>query len=94
MEFDYTFHWLATAIAKSQTNPIAERCPEFSPSCRDECAFTRTFSSRFECMPEQKIRKLQTGGSNFGANDPFGTNFDSSMCLRRFSDRCLCRATI
>lgn len=81
-KFDFTYNWLGEQrFPTTQTNPVQYQLPEYTPSFAVMNAqITRTFSSVFE---------MYLGGENLGdykqenaivsANNPFGTNFDSSM---------------
>ena len=81
-KFDYTYHWIGKQqLPNTSTNPVQDRLPNYSPSFSlMNAQITRTFSSRFE---------MYAGAENFGnytqqkpilgADNPFGTNFDSSI---------------
>ncbi len=81
-KFDYTFNWIGKQqLPNTSTNPIQDRLSSYSPDFSlMNAQVTRTFSSRFE---------MYVGAENFGnykqqkpilgANNPFGTSFDSSI---------------
>ncbi len=81
-KFDYTFNWIGKQqLPNTATNFIENQLPNYSPSYSlMNAQITRTFSSVFE---------MYIGGENMGnysqkkvilgANNPFGTNFDSSI---------------
>ena len=81
-KFDYTFNWLGKqALPNTETNPIADQLPKFSPSFSVmNVQVTRTFSSTFEMyVGGENIGNYRQDKAILGSDDPFGTNFDTSI---------------
>ena len=81
-KFDYTFNWIGKQqLPNTATNPIEDRLPDFSPSVVVMNAqVTRTFSSRFEMyVGAENFGNYQQDKAILGVDDPFGTNFDTSI---------------
>ncbi|TBX69584.1 TonB-dependent receptor [Flavobacterium silvisoli] len=81
-KFDYTFNWLGKQqLPYTASNPAQDRFADFSPSFAVMNAqITRTFSSTFEVyIGGENIGNYRQDKAILGANDPFGSNFDTSM---------------
>jgi len=81
-KFDFTYNWLGKQqLPNTATNPEADRLPEFSPAFAVMNAqITRTFSSTFEVyVGGENIGNYKQDKAIIGADNPFGTNFDSSI---------------
>ena len=81
-KFDYTFNWLGKQqLPNTRTNPIADQFPEFSPSfVVMNVQVTKTFSSTFEMyLGGENIGNYRQGKAILGSENPFGTNFDTSI---------------
>ncbi len=81
-KFDYTLNWIGQQqLPNTASNPIGERLPEFSPSfVVMNTQVTRTFSSTFEMYAgAENFGNYKQDKAILGANDPFGTSFDSSI---------------
>ncbi|MCF6130936.1 TonB-dependent receptor plug domain-containing protein [Flavobacterium wongokense] len=81
-KFDYTVNWLGKQqLPNTRTNAAADRFPEFSPSFAVMNAqITRTFSSTFEMyVGGENIGNYRQDKAILGADNPFGTNFDTSI---------------
>ena len=82
-KFDVTYNWLGEQrFPTTQGNPIQYQLPEYAPSFAVMNAqITRTFSSTFEVyVGGENIGNYKQGSNAIvGADNPFGTYFDSSM---------------
>jgi outer membrane receptor for ferrienterochelin and colicins len=81
-KFDYTFNWIGKQqLPITTTNPVADRLPDFSPSYSlFNAQVTRTFSSVFEMyIGGENMGNYKQKTPILGAENPFGTNFDSSI---------------
>ena len=81
-KFDYTLNWLGKQqLPTTASNPIGDRLPEFSPSFSVmNTQITRTFSSTFEMyIGGENIGNYRQEKAILGADNPFGTNFDTSI---------------
>jgi outer membrane receptor for ferrienterochelin and colicins len=81
-KFDYTVNWLGKQqLPYTGSNPSADQLPEFSPSFTVMNAqITRTFSSTLEMyIGGENIGNYRQSKAILGSNDPFGTNFDTSI---------------
>ncbi|WP_309641948.1 TonB-dependent receptor plug domain-containing protein [Flavobacterium sp.] len=81
-KFDYTFNWLGKqALPNTQTNPIDDQLPKFSPAFAVmNVQVTRTFSSTFEMyVGGENIGNYQQDKAILGSDNPFGPNFDTSI---------------
>ena len=81
-KFDFTLNWLGKQqLPYTGTNLPEDRMPEFSPSFSVMNAqITRTFSSTFEMyIGGENIGNYRQDKAILGANDPFGTSFDTSI---------------
>ena len=81
-KFDTTVNWLGKQqLPTTSSNPVADRLPEFSPSFSTlNFQVTRTFSSVFEMyVGGENIGNYKQDKAILGADNPFGTNFDTSI---------------
>lgn len=81
-KFDFTANWLGKQqLPYTASNPPADQMPEFSPSFTVMNAqITRTFSSTFEMyLGGENIGNYRQDRAILGADNPFGTNFDTSI---------------
>lgn len=81
-KFDYTFNWIGKQqLPNTASNPVEDRLPEFSPSVIVMNAqVTKTFSAAFEMyIGAENLGNYKQDKAILGAENPFGTNFDSSM---------------
>lgn len=80
--FDYTFNQIGQQrLPSTQTNPIAERLPEYSKSYHlMNAQITRAFSPRLEVyLGGENLTNYKQPQAILGANDPFGDYFDTSL---------------
>lgn len=81
-KFDFTYNWLGKQqLPNTQSNPPTGRLPEYSPAFSlMNAQITRTFSSTFEVyVGGENIGNYKQDKAIVGADNPFGTNFDTSM---------------
>jgi hypothetical protein len=81
-KFDFTTNWLGKQqLPNTRTNAAADQLPEFSPSFAVmNSQITRTFSSTFEVyIGGENIGNYRQDKAILGADNPFGTNFDTSI---------------
>jgi len=81
-KFDYTLNWIGQQqLPNTASNPVGDRLPNFSPSyVVMNTQVTRTFSSTFEMYAgAENLGNYKQDKAILGANDPFGTSFDSSI---------------
>ena len=81
-KFDFTWNWLGKQqLPNTTSNPTNDRLPEFSPSFSVmNTQITRTFSSTFEVyIGGENIGNYRQDKAILGANNPFGTTFDTSI---------------
>ncbi len=81
-KFDFTLNWLGKQqLPFTASNAPEDRLPEYSPSFSVMNAqITRTFSSTFEMyVGGENIGNYRQDKAILGANDPFGTSFDTSI---------------
>lgn len=81
-KFDFTLNWLGKQqLPYTASNTPQNRLPEYSPSFSVMNAqITRTFSSTFEMyLGGENIGNYRQDKAILGANDPFGTSFDTSI---------------
>ena len=81
-KFDATYNWLGKQrLPITASNPSAFRLNEFGEAFGVVNAqITRTFSSTFEIyVGGENIGNYKQNNAIVGANDPFGSYFDSSM---------------
>jgi outer membrane receptor for ferrienterochelin and colicins len=81
-KFDYTFNWIGKQqLPNTTTNSIENQLPNYSSSYSlMNAQVTRTFSSVFEMyIGGENMGNYSQKKAILGANNPFGTNFDSSI---------------
>jgi len=81
-KFDATYNWLGKQrLPITSNNPSQYQLPEFGEAFGVVNAqITRTFSSTFEMyVGGENIGNYKQNNAIVGANDPFGSYFDSSM---------------
>ncbi len=81
-KFDYTLNWLGKQrLPNTVSNPTIDRLPEYSPSfSMMNMQVTRVFSSIFEVyIGGENIGNYKQGKAVLGSDNPFGTNFDTSI---------------
>lgn len=81
-KFDYTFNWIGKQqLPNTESNPMNERLPKFSPSYSlMNAQITRTFSATFEIyLGGENIGNYTQKKVILGSNYPFDTNFDTSI---------------
>lgn len=81
-KFDFTYNWMGKQrLPNTSTNPDPYRLKEFSnPFSVMNTQITRTFSGVFEAyVGGENIGNYKQKNAILGANDPFGSYFDSSM---------------
>ncbi|MES2811936.1 MAG: TonB-dependent receptor [Bacteroidota bacterium] len=81
-KFDYTLNWIGQQqLPNTLTNTAENRLPNLSPSfVLMNAQITRTFSSTFEMYAGvENLGNYTQGKAILGADNPFGTNFDSSI---------------
>ena len=81
-KFDFTLNWLGKQqLPFTASNAPEDRLQEYSPSFSVMNAqITRTFSSTFEMyIGGENIGNYRQDKAILGANDPFGTSFDTSI---------------
>jgi outer membrane receptor for ferrienterochelin and colicins len=81
-KFDTTYNWLGKQqLPYTATNSVEDRLPNYSPSFATvNFQITRTFSSVFEMyIGGENIGNYKQEKAILGNNNPFGTNFDSSI---------------
>jgi outer membrane receptor for ferrienterochelin and colicins len=81
-KFDYTFNWIGKQqLPNTTTNSIENQLPNYSPSYSlMNTQVTRTFSSFFEMyIGGENMGNYSQKKAILGADNPFGTNFDSSL---------------
>lgn len=81
-KFDVTYNWLSEQrFASTQQNPSEFRLPKESPTVGTlNAQVTKVFSSKFEVyLGGENITNLRQDNPILGANDPFGSNFDTTF---------------
>lgn len=81
-KFDTTFNWLSEQRFSSTTsNPIQYQLPEYTPTLGTlNAQITRVFSPKFEVyLGGENITNVKQNNPILGADDPFGSNFDSTF---------------
>ncbi|WP_299337205.1 TonB-dependent siderophore receptor [uncultured Psychroserpens sp.] len=81
-KFDVTYNWLSEQrFASTQSNPIEFRLPEESPTIGTlNAQVTKVFSPKFEVyLGGENITNVRQPDPILGANDPFGSNFDTTF---------------
>jgi len=81
-KFDLTYNWLSEQrFASTSSNPVAYRLPEESPTVGTlNAQVTKVFSPKFEVyVGGENITNVRQNNPILGANDPFGSNFDTTF---------------
>ncbi|WOD44311.1 TonB-dependent receptor [Hwangdonia lutea] len=81
-KFDTTFNWLGEQRFSSTTgNPIQYQLPENTPTLGTlNAQITKVFSPKFEVyLGGENITNVKQDNPILGANDPFGSNFDTTF---------------
>ncbi len=81
-KFDFTYNWIGEQqLPNTQSNPIVDQLPEFSPAYSlMNAQITRVFSSVFEVyVGGENIGNYTQSKVIVGAANPFGASFDASM---------------
>jgi outer membrane receptor for ferrienterochelin and colicin len=81
-KFDLTYNWLSEQrFASTSSNPIEFRLPEESPTIGTlNAQVTKVFSPKFEVyVGGENITNVRQNNPILGANDPFGSNFDTTF---------------
>ena len=81
-KFDVTYNWLSEQrFASTASNPIQFRLPEESPTVGTlNAQVTKVFSPKFEVyVGGENITNVRQADPILGANDPFGSNFDTTF---------------
>lgn len=81
-KFDFTYNWLGRQrLPYTGSNPAGQRLGEYSPSFSlMNAQVTRSFSSVFEVYAGgENIGNYQQDRAILGADDPFGSYFDTSI---------------
>ncbi|HEU4497045.1 MAG TPA: TonB-dependent receptor [Flavobacterium sp.] len=81
-KFDFTYNWLGKQqLPNTASNSVTDRLLGYSPSFSlMNAQITRTFSSTFEAyVGGENIGNYRQNKAILGSDNPFGTNFDSSI---------------
>ena len=81
-KFDTTFNWLSEQrFSSTASNPIQYQLPEYTPTLGTlNAQITRVFSPKFEVyLGGENITNVKQNNPILGADDPFGSNFDSTF---------------
>jgi len=81
-KFDATFNWLGEQrFASTLNNPAQYQLPVKTPTLATlNAQVTKVFSSKFEVyLGGENITNVRQANPILGANDPFGTNFDTTF---------------
>lgn len=81
-KFDLTYNWLSEQrFASTSSNPIGLQLPEESPTVGTlNAQVTKVFSPKFEVyLGGENITNVRQDNPILGANDPFGSNFDTTF---------------
>lgn len=81
-KFDATFNWLGEQRFSSTTgNPVQYQLPEYTPTLGTlNAQITKVFSPKFEVyLGGENITNVKQDNPILGANDPFGSNFDTTF---------------
>ena len=80
--FDFTYNWMGKQrLPSTEGNPAADRLPDYSsPFSLMNAQVTRTFTSYLEVyLGGENIGNYRQDKAILGAENPFGTTFDSSI---------------
>ena len=81
-KFDLTYNWLSEQrFSSTSSNPEAFRLPDESPTVGTlNAQVTKVFSPKFEVyLGGENITNVRQSDPILGANDPFGSNFDTTF---------------
>ncbi len=81
-KFDITYNWLSEQrFASTAANPAQFRLPNESPTVGTlNAQVTKVFSPKFEVyLGGENITNVRQSDPILGANDPFGSNFDTTF---------------
>lgn len=81
-KFDATFNWLgAQRFSSTASNPMAYQLPDNTPTVGTlNAQITKVFSPKFEVyLGGENITNVRQSNPVLAANDPFGTNFDTTF---------------
>ena len=81
-KLDATYNWLGEQrFASTATNPTQYQLSEFTPTLATlNAQITKVFSPKFEVyLGGENITNVRQSNPILGANDPFGSNFDSTF---------------
>ncbi|PZD77610.1 TonB-dependent receptor [Mesonia sp. K7] len=81
-KFDVTYNWLGKQrFSSTASNPVAYQLSEYSPTVGTiNAQVTKVFSPRFEIyVGGENITNVRQDRAILGADDPFGSNFDSTF---------------
>ena len=83
-KFDTTFNWLGTQrFSSTLTNPLPYQLPDRTPAIATlNAQVTKVFSPKFEVyLGGENMTNVRQPNPIIGANDPFGSNFDTHICI-------------
>lgn len=81
-KFDVTYNWLGEQrFASTTSNPSNYQLPDYSPTVGTlNLQITKVFSPKFEVyLGGENITNVRQNNPILGADDPFGSNFDSTF---------------
>ena len=81
-KFDVTYNWLGEQrFASTTSNPSNYQLPDYSPTVSTlNLQITKVFSPKFEVyLGGENITNVRQNNPILGADDPFGSNFDSTF---------------
>ncbi|ULC59248.1 TonB-dependent receptor [Flaviramulus sp. BrNp1-15] len=81
-KFDATYNWLGKQrFSSTETNPNQYQLPERTPTVSTlNAQITKVFSPKFEVyLGGENITNLKQSNPILGADDPFGSNFDTTF---------------
>ena len=81
-KFDLTYNWLSEQrFSSTNSNPVGLRLPNESPTVGTlNAQVTKVFSPKFEVyVGGENITNVRQDNPILGANDPFGSNFDTTF---------------
>lgn len=80
--FDATFNWLgAQRFSSTESNLVQYQLSEYTPTVGTlNAQITKVFSPKFEVyLGGENVTNVRQNNPVLGANDPFGTNFDTTF---------------
>lgn len=81
-KFDATFNWLSKQrFSSTASNPLQYQLPQYTPTLGTlNGQITYVFSPKFEVyLGGENVTNVRQDNPILGANDPFGSNFDSTF---------------